>query len=189
MPPLEDIWNRVRDELRREVPDFTFHIWLEPLELAAAEQRTLFVRAPDHVRTWVRDRYLPLIKAAAERGYRGDASVEIVDGAWAADDHAVAGGGAGDRHLNPKYSFEQFVIGRGNRFAHAAALAVAEMPGQTYNPLFIHGRPGLGKTHLLHAVGDYVTRFNPSYRVRYATVEEFTTEFVTAVRARDTSGF
>lgn len=179
----------MRDELRREVPDFTFHIWLEPLELAAAEQRTLFVRAPDHVRTWVRDRYLPLIKAAAERGYRGDAAVEIVDAAWVADDHAVAAGRGAERHLKPKYSFEQFVIGKGNRFAHAAALAVAEMPGQTYNPLFIHGRPGLGKTHLLHAVGNYVTRFNPSYRVRYATVEEFTTEFVAAIRARDTSGF
>jgi chromosomal replication initiator protein len=186
LPQLEDIWIRVREELRQEVPDFTFHIWLEPLELAGAQQQTLFVRAPDHIRTWVRDRYLPLLQAAAARGFREGAHVEIVDSAWAAEEGEAAGP---DAQLNPKYTFEQFVIGRGNRFAHAAALAVAELPGHTYNPLFIHGRPGLGKTHLLHAVGNYANRFNPGLTVRYATVEEFTTEFVAAVRARDTAAF
>ncbi len=193
MPPLPDTWNRIRDELRREVPDFTFHIWLEPLELAGAEGRTLFVRAPDHIRTWVRDRYLPLVRSAAVRGFREDAVVEIVDGDWpqAPDGTSPVGvaGGQPEERLNPKYTFEQFVIGRGNRFAHAAALAVAELPGQTYNPLFIHGRPGLGKTHLLHAVGNYVVRFGTGLTVRYATVEEFTTEFIAAIRARDTAGF
>ena len=193
LPTLDDIWNDIRGELRGEVPDFTFHIWLEPLELAGVEQRTLFVRAPDHVRTWVRDRYLPLVRAAAARGFRDDAVVEIVDGDWPGDSDgaspvAAVGPPAAER-LNPKYTFEQFVIGRGNRFAHAAALAVAEMPGQAYNPLFIHGRPGLGKTHLLHAIGNYVGRFGAGLTVRYATVEEFTTEFVSAIRARDTASF
>ena len=79
IPALDDIWKRIREELRSEVPDFTFHIWLDPLELAGAEQRTLFVRAPDHIRTWVRDRYLPVVRAAAARGFREDAVVEIVD--------------------------------------------------------------------------------------------------------------
>jgi len=192
---LEPIWERVREELRRDVPDFKFHIWLEPLELVGVKQRTLHVRAPDHIRTWVRDRYLPLLSEAAARGFRPDAVVEIVDGDWApADDPepsrfegATATGDA--LRLKPKYTFEQFVIGTGNRFAHAAALAAAEQPGQTYNPLFIHGRPGLGKTHLLHAIGNYVTRFGGGLTVRYATVEEFTTEFVKAVRSRDTDAF
>src|SRR5205085_2482903 len=83
--------------------------------------------------------------------------------------------------LNPKYTFEQFVICDGNRFAHAAALAVAEMPGQAYNPLFLHGPPGLGKTHLLHAIGNYVARYADGLTVRYATLETFTSEFVDAV--------
>ena len=180
----------MRAELRQEVPDFTFHIWLDPLELAGAEHSTLFVRAPDHIRTWVRDRYLPLVRAAAARGFREDAEVEIVDAGWVGGSGQEADGRSECmERLNPKYTFEQFVIGRGNRFAHAAALAVAELPGQTYNPLFIHGRPGLGKTHLLHAVGNYVSRFSAGLTVRYTTVEEFTTEFVSAVRARDTSGF
>ena len=192
---LDPTWNRVREELRRDVPDFKFHIWLEPLELAGVQQRTLYVRAPEHIRTWVRDRYLPLLSAAACRGFRPDALVEVVDSDWAPDPAAQEAQTGGERpagdllRLRPKYTFEQFVIGRGNRFAHAAALAAAELPGQAYNPLFIHGRPGLGKTHLLHAIGNYVTRFGAGLTVRYATVEEFTTEFVQAVRARDTDAF
>ena len=81
------------------------------------------------------------------------------------------------------------MIGDGNRFAHAAALAVAELPGQAYNPLFLHGPPGLGKTHLLHSIGNYVERFGAGLRVRYTTVEEFTSEFVEAVRRNQTADF
>jgi chromosomal replication initiator protein len=91
--------------------------------------------------------------------------------------------------LNPKYGFEQFVIGDTNRMAHAAALAVAEMPGQAYNPLFIYGAPGLGKTHLLHAIGNYVTGHDPSLSVRYATVESFTNHFVHSLQAGSTDEF
>ena len=186
----EPIWNRVREELRREVPDFTFHIWFDPLELAGAEGATLFVRAPDHIRTWVRDRYLPVVRAAARRAHRADAIVEIVDLDWQPEvTSAPVTSADGTVGLNPKYTFEQFVIGSGNRFAHAGALACAELPAQAYNPLFIHGRPGLGKTHLLHAVGNYVTRFGAGLTVRLSTVEEFTNAFVKAVQARDMGAF
>ncbi len=190
---LEPIWDRVRQEMRRDVADFKFHIWLDPLELAGVEQRTLFVRAPDHIRSWVRDRYLPLVREAAERGYMPDALIELVDEEWrpssgGGEALAAAAAPASDA-LNPKYTFEQFVIGKGSRFAHAAALAAAEQPGQAYNPLFIHGRPGLGKTHLLHAIGNYVRRYGSGLSVRYATVEQFTNEFVDAVRSRDTQAF
>ncbi len=181
-------------ELRREVPDFKFHIWLEPLELAGVDRDTLFVRAPNHIRTWVRDRYLPLLREAAARGYSPSATVEIVDERWQAP--AVGGSHVSaaapprpGSALNPKYTFEQFVIGKGSHFAHAAALSVAEQPGQAYNPLFIHGRPGLGKTHLLHAIGNYVQRHGSGMTVRYATVEQFTNEFVDALRTRDTQSF
>jgi len=194
---LEPIWDRIRTEMRRDVADFKFHIWLDPLELAGVERDTLFVRAPDHIRSWVRDRYLPLVREAASRGYSPTAVVEIVDEQWVAPPGAdeptaaaaASNGDPGANALNPKYTFEQFVIGKGSRFAHAAALSVAEMPGQAYNPLFIHGRPGLGKTHLLHAIGNYVRRYGSGMSVRYATVEQFTNEFVDAVRARDTQAF
>jgi chromosomal replication initiator protein len=188
---LETIWDEVRRELRRDVTDFTFHIWLEPLEPAACEGGTLYVRAPGHIRSWVRDRYMAVLRSAVRAA--GVAAVELVDDRWR------AGGGAAPAPLaaaheaacglNPKYTFEQFVIGDGNRLAHAAALAVAELPAQAWNPLFIHGPPGLGKTHLLHAVGNFVQRYGDGMRVRYATVEDFTAEFVQAVRARRTEAF
>jgi chromosomal replication initiator protein len=188
---LETIWDAVRRELRHDVADFSFQIWLEPLEPVAYEQGTVYVRAPDHIRSWVRDRYTSVLLGAARRA--GFASVELVGDDWAPDAGAalpalpareeVADG------LNPKYTFEQFVIGDGNRLAHAAALAVAELPAQAWNPLFIHGPPGLGKTHLLHAIGNYVRRYGEGLRVRYVTVEGFTSEFVQAVRGRQTDAF
>lgn len=179
---LEAIWERVGAELRREVPDFTFHIWLSPLELAAIRGEVLYVRAPDYVRTLVRDRYQPLLLKAARRAIGPGALVEIVDGLWRpAPPDAVPSGRAASA-FNPRFTFEQFVIGEDNRFAHAAALAVAELPGQTYNPLFIHGPPGLGKTHLLHAIGTFVLQHGSGLTVRYATGEEFTSQFVAALR-------
>jgi chromosomal replication initiator protein len=190
----ESIWRDVRDELRRQTPDFKFHIWLEPLELAGIEGRTLFVRAPEHIRTWVTKRYLGLLRQAAAARFDAAAVVEIVGAGWRPRGAARGAEPAPPAEvppapLNPKYTFEQFVIGGGNRFAHAASLAVAELPAQAYNPLFLHGAPGLGKTHLLHAIGNYVNRYGSGLRVRYATVEEFTSAFVDAVRAERTAGF
>ena len=194
MPADNDaIWDDIRDELRRETPDFKFHIWIEPLELAAMRGNTLYVRAPEHIRTSVSERYLPLLRRAAARRFDRRAVVEVVGAGWTPPRRSRARRAgkpeAPDSRLNPKYTFEQFVIGEGNRFAHAAALAVAELPAQAYNPLFLHGPPGLGKTHLLHAIGNYVSRYGAGLRVRYATIEEFTTEFVDAVRERRTGRF
>jgi chromosomal replication initiator protein len=188
---LETTWNAVRDELRREVTDFAFHIWLEPLEPAAATEGTLYVRAPEHIRSWVSGRYMTVLRRAAAGS--GFGAVELVDESWSPTrpDAPSAAPLAREQPcgLNPKYTFEQFVIGDGNRLAHAAALAVAEMPAQAWNPLFIHGPPGLGKTHLLHAIGNYVRRYGDGLRVRYATIEDFTAEFVQAVRGRQPGSF
>jgi chromosomal replication initiator protein len=195
---LDQIWDDIREELRQETPDFKFHIWIEPLELAGVNGTTLYVRAPEHIRTSVSERYLPLLRRAATRRFDRRAVVEVVGAGWSPATEEEPGAphprpsqsrrdSVGS--LNPKYTFEQFVIGEGNRFAHAAALAVAELPAQAYNPLFLHGSPGLGKTHLLHAIGNYVRRYGSPLRVRYATIEEFTTAFVDAVREHRTGGF
>jgi chromosomal replication initiator protein len=196
----DEIWDAIQGELRRETPDFTFQIWLEPLRLAAIRGHTVYVRAPEHIRTSVSERYLPLLRRAATAGFDERALVEVVGEDWEAPRQAPVEGNPGGRgdaessgghadRLNPKYTFDQFVIGAGNRFAHAAALTVAELPAHSYNPLFLHGSPGLGKTHLLHAIGNYVERFGGGLRVRYATVEEFTAEFVDAIRRNRTAEF
>ena len=188
----DEIWDAIRGELRRETPDFKFHIWLDPLELAAIRERTVYVRAPDHIRTSVAERYLPLLRRAAAAGFDPNALVEVVGENWEPPADARPAGPAEERRgdrLNPKYTFHQFVIGAGNRFAHAASLAAAELPGHSYNPLFLHGSPGIGKTHLLHAIGNYVERFGSGLQVRYATIEEFTSEFVEAIRQNATAGF
>ncbi|MDQ3719678.1 MAG: chromosomal replication initiator protein DnaA [Actinomycetota bacterium] len=180
----EQIWDAVRAELRRRAPEAKYHTWLEPLELAALRGEVLYVRAPEHIRSWVGERYLPLVREAAAVVVGAGALVEIVEDGWGPPEDGQAEDSVPACRLNPKYTFEQFVIGAGSRLAHAAALAVAELPGQAYNPLLIHGSPGLGKTHLLHAIGNYVQRYGSGLRVRYATVEEFTSEFVEALRDR-----
>jgi chromosomal replication initiator protein len=195
---LDQIWDAIREELRGETSDFKFQIWIEPLELAGVNGKTLFVRAPEHIRTSVSERYLPLLRRAAARSFDPRAVVQVVGVHWTPPAEAERDGSRARRarsetpaagRLNPKYTFEQFVIGEGNRFAHAAALAVAELPAQAYNPLFLHGPPGLGKTHLLHAIGNFVRRYGAGLRVRYATSEEFTTEFVAAIRSHHTGRF
>jgi chromosomal replication initiator protein len=196
---LSATWEAVVRELRGDVTDSTFHIWIQPLVAVGQVGGTLFVRAPDHIRGWVEERFLGLIRRAASRAAVASA-VEVVDERWQPpaqeperrrhdrdaepghDDPAAAG-------LNPRYTFDQFVICDGNRLAHGAALAVAEQPGQAYNPLFIHGVPGLGKTHLLHAIGNYVQAYGDGLRVRYATVDTFTGDFVKAVRSGNTRAF
>jgi chromosomal replication initiator protein len=191
-PDLSEAWNAVVRGLRDEVTDSTFHIWLQPLEAAGLAGGTLFVRVPEHVRGWVEERFLGVIRrAAATARVAGD--VELVDDDWRPPDPSAAppsGDATPDRAgLNPRYTFDQFVICDGNRLAHAAALAAAEQPGQTYNPLFLHGRPGLGKTHLLHAIGNYVEAYGAGLRVRYATVDTFTGDFVKAIRSGNTRAF
>jgi chromosomal replication initiator protein len=189
---LEKLWDDVRRELRQDVTDFTFHIWLEPLELIHRDADTLFVRAPGHIRTWVKERHREHLRAAVKRVLGTTATIELVDDAWQppeAQQTPALVVSSDAATLNPKYTFGQFVIGDGNRLAHAAALAVAEMPAHAYNPLFLYGAPGLGKTHLLQAIGNYVQVYGNGLRVRYATVEDFTSDFVGSLRSGDTSAF
>jgi chromosomal replication initiator protein len=182
---LEDLWEDVRQRLRVAVPESTFRIWLEPLRPVGAQGQTLYLAGPDGIRAWVERRYRSLL----------DTAVAEADGPLL--EVAFAGEGGDDARqleaqraeLNPTYSFDRFVIGEGNRAAHAAALAVAEAPSEAYNPLFLHGPPGLGKMHLLAAVANYLRLNAPGLSVRYTTAEGFTNEFVAALRSSGAEGF
>jgi chromosomal replication initiator protein len=174
----------MRGELQRAVSDSTWHIWLERVDARSLAGNTLVVGAPDDIRAWVQGRFQRLLQACAERVIGPGARVEIRGPETEPPAARPAGSpsAAAAQELNPRMTFEQFVIGDSNRFAHAAALAVAEMPGIAYNPLFICGPPGLGKTHLLHSIANYVSEHGGGLTVRYTTVEAFTDHFIGALK-------
>jgi chromosomal replication initiator protein len=188
-------WREIRAELRRTVGDSTFEIWIAPLEVRAWDGGKLLLEAPPSTRAWVAKRFGPLLERSAQTicgpavtvAIAGEPSRRSASTSQKPEVPAPPADASG--RLNPRYSFDQFIIGDGNRLAHAAALAVAELPGQAYNPLFLYSPPGLGKTHLLHAVGNYVLAFGDGATVRYATVEDFTNDFITALSGRSLDRF
>ena len=160
----------------------------------SARGSVLYLTGPQHVRRWVARRYPELLRAALIKSgspYRDAILVEPDAGQQQQAEAATRLQQNPGRHatLNPTYTFERFVIGDGNRLAHAAALAVAESPGQAYNPLFLHGPPGLGKTHLLGAIGNYLHLHSPDLVAHYATAESFTNEFVAALQGTGIEAF
>jgi chromosomal replication initiator protein len=185
-------WRELRAELRQAVGESTFEIWLEPLEFAGIRDGKLLIDAPKPTRAWLAKRFGRVLQSCASHAFGPDVEIDLSGG------HEVERTGRSESPselnldagaLNPRYSFDQFIIGDGNRLAHAAALAVAEHPGQAYNPLFLHAPPGLGKTHLLHAIGNYVNAFGGGARVRYTTVEAFTNQFIRALGSRSLDRF
>jgi chromosomal replication initiator protein len=185
--PLSHAWPRIRAEIRQAVTDSTWHLWLEPLQPGALREGELLVEAPDEIRSWVTSNFSRLLQAAAAAVLGSGATVRVVAPGTAVGAHTAVGprspapGAATGSAFNPRLTFDQFVIGDSNRLAHAAALAVAEMPGLAYNPLFICGPPGLGKTHLLHSIANYLTTHGDGLSVLYTTVEAFTDHFVGAL--------
>jgi chromosomal replication initiator protein len=166
--------------MRRAVSESTWQLWLEGLQARRLEAGTLVIEAPAASRAWIESSFARLLAACTQAVLGSGTRVQIV----AADQQPavapVTRTFAGES-FSPRFTFEQFVIGDANRLAHAAALAVAEMPGLAYNPLFICGPPGLGKTHLLHSIANYVSRYGDGLAVRYTTAEAFTDGFVGAL--------
>jgi chromosomal replication initiator protein len=215
---LDHIWTRVQGELALTVDESTYRIWLAPLRPVELCGELLVVEAPPQTCDWIHDRFGRLLEASIELILGPHAAVQIVAGtaakrstSGASSRHrATAPRGAparvgeaspvarsGDLDpstvsvplANPKLTFDQFVIGDSNRLAHAAALAVAEMPAQAYNPLFICGPPGVGKTHLLSAISSLLLSHSPGLTVRCTTGEAFTNEFLGALAGKHTELF
>jgi chromosomal replication initiator protein len=194
-PEAMPAWQSIRTELRHLVGESTFEIWIAPIELLALDGETLVLQAPPATRSWISGRYGRILERCAREVLGPQAGVAFTTPSEASSSSAVTSGPpplepprpAGT--LNPRYSFDQFIIGEGNRLAHAAALAVAELPGQAYNPLFLYAPPGLGKTHLLHAIGNYVFAFGGGATVRYTTAEAFTNHFLAALSAKELAPF
>jgi chromosomal replication initiator protein len=198
-PQLETTWAAFLDRLHTEIPDGVFRIWLQPLRPVALSGGVLYIQAPEQTYEWVQRRFGPALSrmlVAVDSSLKQVQLVGEMEGAHRTAGYTGLAGGDGPgiksgvgSGLKRDLRFEEFVIGAGNRFAHAAALVAAELPGQAYNPLFLHGSPGVGKTHLLNAIGNYTTLNDKALTVLYVTGETFTSEFTSAIRSGEMEQF
>ncbi len=193
---LDSLWARLQESLSRTLPATVFDTWVRPCRLLAVEGDHLRIGSPNPFsRDWLVQHHLDALQHAAQECLGGNPRVSVVvDETAAADAGPVApvarpGGGGSAEGLNPRYTFDTFVVGSSNQFAQAACQAVAELPSRAYNPLFIYGGVGLGKTHLLHAVGHQSVRLFPGMAVVYLSTERFTNELINAIRYDRTAEF
>lgn len=195
MDNSNEIWQQVLSSIQTKLSRPSFDTWFKATKAAFLNDNTVLVIAPtDFNAEFLRDRYVRMIETYLSDFLGREIEVRIVDEddeqapapeqppAPPAARKLVVVDEPPVQMLNPKYTFDSFVIGSANRFAHAASLAVAELPAKSYNPFFMYGGVGLGKTHLMHAIGHYIVEHNPQMRVLYISSEKFTNEFINAIR-------
>lgn len=203
---LDRIWSEVRAELSQTIDDPVYRIWLEPLSPVELSSGCLVVQAPPQTCGWIRERFGRTLQACVASVLGPDITIDIVAasaggqlatsparwtprGSIPTERSTAAPQPAHAACGNPKLTFDQFVIGDSNRLAHAAALAVSELPAHAYNPLFICGPPGVGKTHLLRSIATFIASYNQGLNVRSTTGESFTNEFLRALGSDQLSSF
>ena len=191
------IWDQILARVETKVNRHSFYTWFRPTSLIADSGSGLTIRVPTALFTdWLTKHYSGVLTEALEEVQRGGTSVAFIpegnavaatpgealtDDSPPADNSEVAPS-SNSRGLTPRYTFDTFIVGPSNQFAHAACRAVAEAPSRSYNPLFIYGGVGLGKTHLMHAIGQYVLHHDPSLTLTYISSERFMNEMINAVR-------
>jgi chromosomal replication initiator protein len=201
----EGLWLKALPDLQARLSEGNFTAWFGRSKPVGVDGSTFILAVPStFVREWIENRYMTELEVALS-GAAGqplsivlladpsitDAEPEPVASSVEEPSPTIAAPAptAPAAHFHPKYTFDSFVIGSSNRFAHAAALAVAEVPAEAYNPLFIYGDAGLGKTHLLHAIGHYVNQCSPGAIVRYVSSEQFMNDFIGALQTRSIPDF
>ena len=189
---LEECWTRVLELLEPEMTGISFATWIKPLIPISMDNESFTVKASSPFqKDSIYSRYADLIKASIRQVTNKDLELNVVldEKDTNLSKPKSQNNFSTNSILNPKYTFETFVIGENNRFAHAAALAAAESLGKAYNPLFLYGGVGLGKTHLMHAIGNFVLSQNKDAKVLYITSEKFTNELINAIQKNTNEEF
>ena len=197
---LDTFWQEVQEKISREMTAISFDVWIKTLEPVSLQQNTLVVSTPSaSSKNVVLNNYKTLIEQKMQEVHpainqldvvisteeepikeaHATASVKVLETPTVSQDKKSM--------FNPKYTFDTFVVGSSNQFAVAAAKAVAENPGKNYNPLFIYGGVGLGKTHILHAIGNYIQQTHPELNVIYVTIEQFTNDLIASIQTGNNS--
>lgn len=192
---LNEKWDGILKTICQDngLSNVAFETWLKPLHVFRIEDHTLKITAPfQQAATYVENKYKIFLYVAVAEAMGEEYEIKIITEEDALNEKTVVPpkkktpvyteNDDKKTNLNPKYTFETFVIGSNNRFAHAASVAVAESPGKEYNPLFLYGGVGLGKTHLMHSVAHYILKEDPSKKVLYVTSEVFTNELIESIR-------
>lgn len=177
------VWQKVLHLIREEIGETSFDIWFSMVKYNSCHDDKVFITAPNTLtKEWIEARYLDVILT----NFRAltNQNIQVV----LTTDNIIEKEGI-KSPLNPKYTFDTFVVGNSNRFAHAACYAVGESPFKAYNPLFIYGGVGLGKTHLMQAIGHHILQKYPNYSIMYVSSEQFTNELISAIKDDNTPGF
>jgi chromosomal replication initiator protein len=176
------VWNKVLNTVCKEIGSTSFDIWFSKVKYNTCRDDKIYISVPNTLtKEWIESRYLENMQKSFRDLSKQDISLILTTEAIKKNAYISP--------FNPKYTFDTFVVGNSNRFAHAACYAVGESPSRAYNPLFIYGGVGLGKTHLMQAIGHHILNTKPKYSVMYVSSEQFTNELISSIKDDNTSGF
>ena len=198
MDKIKEKWDEIKDIIRKEytLSDISYKTWVQPLEYNSVVNDVVYIVIPAnqaHMLNYISSKYKSFFQVTITEmfNYNYDVSFILEKDAKPQNEEndspaqmlPIYNANYESANLNPKYKFDTFVVGSNNKFAHSASLAVAESPGESYNPLYLYGGPGLGKTHLMHSIGHFILSQNPEKKVLYVTSEDFTNEVIESIRS------